>query len=303
MIVRQAIAIGDYIWQVLSSHGGMTGCVRSVHPRVANMMLTSDEIMTIQAPEVVRTPLSLTVPWPTGSEPVWLPGAEARVDPRTSCFFCGEWEISLSGATVFDTRIRVQKEKETRQALQILNRHFACWGKRGSVHDFIQPETERVLDGSGFFRQYGEILRRKTETLKNAIRCGNAVDIAEAASGLIGLGPGLTPAGDDFLQGFLLFIRASAGHDTWVDECCRLLQAKEPLDTSEVSRAFWRCFFAGHAAEPMKKMAEAFNSGDWEAFAWQAELISRLGHSSGEDWLTGAWWALKVADAGKSDEL
>lgn len=260
-------------------------------------------MVILQAPDAVRTPLSLAVPWPESSEPALFPGAKAWMDARTSCFHCGDWKISLSGATVVDTRIRARKGKKTRQALQILNRHFACGGKRGSVHDFIQPETGRVLAESDFSRQYGEILRRKTGMLENAIHCGNAVDIAGAAIGLIGLGPGLTPAGDDFLQGFLLFIRASAGHDTWFDECCRLLQAREPLDTTEVSRAFWRCFFAGHAAEPMKKLAETFNSGDWEDFAWQAELISRLGHSSGEDWLTGAWWALKMADAGKPGGL
>ena len=48
------------------------------------------------------------------------------------------------------------------------------------------------------------MIRPRIEALAGALASGRVEDLAEAASGLVGLGPGLTPAGDDLLCGLML---------------------------------------------------------------------------------------------------
>ena len=293
MTIRQAIAISDYMAAILPHRAGQEGRVHSAHARLVNVAFPGDHLLTIQAPDVVRTPLSLVAPWPETDGPELSPGQKAFMDGRTGLFHCGDWEISLSGAAVFATRVRIQPKLECCEAWRILEQHFAVALERGSIHDFIQSGVLKELEVNSSSRQYGEMLRRRIDALTTAVRVCNADAAARAACGLIGLGPGLTPAGDDFLQGFFLFAQAFSRIGTVSDECCGLLQMQERLDTTEISRALWRSFLSGHAAEPVKNLAEAFNSDDWKIFSRQVELISLIGHSSGDDFLTGAWWALR----------
>jgi hypothetical protein len=40
------------------------------------------------------------------------------------------------------------------------------------------------------------------------------------------------------------------------------------------------------------KLVEAFNHGDWDDFRIQVEILGGIGHSSGDDFLSGIWFAL-----------
>jgi hypothetical protein len=105
---------------------------------------------------------------------------------------------------------------------------------------------------------------------------GNALG-AEAES-LIGLGPGLTPSGDDYLGGMLVALR-SLGRGAQADSLWRWLQPRLKERTSAISAAHLEAAASGEAHEALH---EVLNGSS------QLEKLDAIGHCSGWDALAGA---------------
>ena len=112
-----------------------------------------------------------------------------------------------------------------------------------------------------------------------------------AALPLLGLGPGLTPAGDDYV-GAALFSRqaiaaAPADGKAWRDLAMRLIDAAEPR-THAIGAALFRDLATGQSFAPLHRLtaslAEAASHN--EALAAARALVA-IGHSSGWEMLAG----------------
>lgn len=288
----QATAVGDYIGEVLSHVSGLTGCVHSVHGQWVNVALATDDLLTIQTHRAVRTPLSLAVQWP-GHGAELQPGDGFIVNAADGVLRCGAWTIATEAAVRIETKVKVHVWRGSAAAADILEHHFACQPAKGSVYEHLQANEAGRGGDIATASPFGVLFRRRVACFEAAFQAGNRAEAGRASKGLVGLGQGLTPAGDDFLQGFLLFAQAVSPREAMAEACCRHLRSQAKLDTTEISRAFWRSFLAGHAPEPVKSLADSFNAGDWPHFAKQVEAVSLIGHSSGEDFLTGVWRALR----------
>jgi hypothetical protein len=111
---------------------------------------------------------------------------------------------------------------------------------------------------------------------------GNA--LAAEAEALIGLGPGLTPSGDDYFGGMLVALRLS-GRGMQADGLWRWLQPRLKERTSAISAAHLRAAAAGEAHEALHDVL----SGDLDL-----NKIDAIGHCSGWDALAGAVAVLKA---------
>jgi hypothetical protein len=111
-------------------------------------------------------------------------------------------------------------------------------------------------------------------------------------AGLIGLGPGLTPSGDDLLGGALVAL-ASLGRDRTRDvlwNACRIHLER----TGEISAAHLRCAARGYAASALHDAIHAAMSGRADLVAPAIAALSRIGHSSGRDAFAGALIVLRA---------
>lgn len=112
---------------------------------------------------------------------------------------------------------------------------------------------------------------------------------------LIGLGPGLTPSGDDYLGGVLIgltaFGRAEDAAQLW-----RWLQPRLPAGTSAISAAHLEAAAAGEGHEALHACLACLNSSPADA-DWQSPLaaLDRVGHCSGWDGLAGVAAAARRA--------
>jgi hypothetical protein len=110
-----------------------------------------------------------------------------------------------------------------------------------------------------------------------------------AAEPLLGLGPGLTPSGDDFVGG-VLFARRLAGGDTgpgWERAALTLVE-RARARTHPISVALLADMAEGHGHEPLHDLVAALLSGAAAPGAREpVRRLTRLGHSSGWDMLTG----------------
>jgi len=125
----------------------------------------------------------------------------------------------------------------------------------------------------------------------------------DAIGDLIGLGPGLTPSGDDVLAGALLALHGFARADA-ADRLAAWLGPRLTGRTGHVSRAHLACAGDGEGAAVLHGALAALASGDAEALATATAAVGTLGHCSGWDGLVGiaavasAWLAV-VAEAGE----
>lgn len=117
----------------------------------------------------------------------------------------------------------------------------------------------------------------------SAIRAPQATEFSPAAVlSLLGVGEGLTPAGDDFLVGALVAMRAyerrtAAALSELI--CCHLER------THSISAAFLKAACDGEAIEPVHAAVHALN-GHGEIGA-AIEALAAFGHGSGFDALAG----------------
>lgn len=292
----QSIVMSEHIAASLMGRTGRIGHVRSMYPRLVNVILSDGELLTIQASERERTPMSLVVHWPVDAIFTAEPGLPLYLWGKPEYLRCGSCEITLTGATVFNSFANVKPCKDAARALQVLEQHFGESIRKQSVYDFLLHDDAADSGGCAMPHCYGALLQQRIRTFTKEMREGNVEDSIIAVLRLVGFGPGLTPSGDDFLQGFLFYSRAFPLLRKITGEICTKLKLMEHLDTTEISRAFWRHFLAGRVAEPLQCLAEAFNTSDWMRFSRQVERVSRIGHSSGDDYLSGVWWAMKMGE-------
>jgi hypothetical protein len=103
---------------------------------------------------------------------------------------------------------------------------------------------------------------------------------------LLGLGPGLTPSGDDYLGGVLVALRVY-GRAADADALWRWLGPRLPARTSMISAAHLAAAAEGEAHEALHACIEALaedSPGEWPA---RLEWLASIGHCSGWDGLAG----------------
>jgi len=108
-------------------------------------------------------------------------------------------------------------------------------------------------------------------------------------SSLAGLGPGMTPAGDDFIAGVLLalaLVRQQRG-DTALNEIATLLVETAAPRTHEISGAYLRAAYDGQVGERWHPLLAALAAGDGAQIAAAAAPVLATGETSGADMVAG----------------
>ena len=118
-----------------------------------------------------------------------------------------------------------------------------------------------------------------------------AAPSGNAARGLLGLGPGLTPSGDDFLVGALALLDCIGERNAHAELGRAIIDAL-PGATSALSACFLRAATAGHIGEALHRAVSSVIAGDVDAAIAAVETI---GHSSGWDMMAGVTTTLRVA--------
>ncbi|HEX2178109.1 MAG TPA: DUF2877 domain-containing protein [Actinomycetota bacterium] len=112
--------------------------------------------------------------------------------------------------------------------------------------------------------------------------------LEKVAALLGGVGPGLTPAGDDCLAGILL--TASIGCP---DQAQRLSEVAASVSTNDISRTFLHWAARGQSIAPVHRFLVTAAAGDLEGAGRALDDLTRFGHSSGADLALGLHLGLR----------
>lgn len=125
-------------------------------------------------------------------------------------------------------------------------------------------------------------------------RVADVVRCTDAVGTLVGLGPGLTPSGDDALCGALLVLRAAGS--------ARLGPVRQGVSarldrTTSLSASLLRAAMEGYAVPCVVRLTSALAAGDRHAAEAVLPEVLAIGHSSGSDVVAGLLGALDALDA------
>ena len=241
------------------------GCVHSVFARAVNLGWHDGGLLTLQAPGPLAAPFAAAL----ARMPAFgalRPGA--RVSRCGDTLVLGDVGVRWHGATLADTAMRESPDAPAPALAGLM-------GEPGG-------RSGRAL--------WSPIGQRARSRLAEGLRRRDAEAFLDGASGLIGLGEGLTPAGDDCLVGALAvlhrFDRAwLAAHP----EIQAAVRRRAWDGTTAVAREFVAHALAGQFAESVVDLLAADSV---EAARRAVTRLLEVGATSGADTLLGIRLAL-----------
>ncbi len=160
----------------------------------------------------------------------------------------------------------------------------------------MSPMTSSLVDGSkqAISNTDPLLARARNSILDLATACFNfdMTEVTRRGRELVGLGPGLTPSGDDFLGGLLFAARslktAYPQDFNWEDEPVMDMIDWASTQTHPISHAILRDHAFGHGPEPLHDVVTSLLKGqDLGLTIEGAERLLGIGDTSGWDILAG----------------
>lgn len=261
----QAASVSAWLHDLLAEDAA--GLVHSVFDRATNLLLDGC-LVTVQDRRLGNAPQALLVDPPLGGflGAGWRPGAPAAV--RGGFLWVGEDAICLD-APRWEP---VPRRPPTLPGAAALRANAARLGavlaREGRTQGMLGP----TLAGSGLV----------TPLLRGEM---------QAAPRLVGLGPGLTPAGDDLLGGLLATLTVAGD-----PRAAALARAVLPLRhrTTTVAAAMLTAAARGGLPERVGNLLEDLLSLSGDAAVSRAGPALTLGHSSGTDLCCGIYVGLML---------
>ncbi|MCQ4088311.1 DUF2877 domain-containing protein [Saccharibacillus sp. JS10] len=121
---------------------------------------------------------------------------------------------------------------------------------------------------------------------------GSAEFSADTVQSLIGAGIGLTPSGDDFLQGMILLEQITQSKPIIADFTRQALQIRS---TTDVSLAYYQTLFDGYIHPTWRHLCSAIQNRDSSKITAAIQHIQAYGATSGNDSLLGVLTFLRQA--------
>lgn len=181
------------------------------------------------------------------------------------------------------------------------------------IQTLVGGEAEAALPAcTPFDARQRALLIKSIQNLGKAMWQADAKSALRHACRLIGLGQGLTPAGDDFLTGFsyALMCRQQIAEDKQSLAASEFLNGlknrlrNEPGQTNDISRTFLLLSLSGEASEALKRLASAFEDGfSRQQFEFALQVLAGIGHSSGLDAACGFIYGVFQNDRAFSKSL
>jgi Protein of unknown function (DUF2877) len=201
-----------------------------------------------------------------------------------------DWLVTLDSASTWEPRPRVERIV-LRDLVDRLRRARATVVADGEGGSLLPLLWASGADAGAWRPGLVAVAGIPARLLCNAAVRGDAASAARAARGLGGLGPGLTPSGDDLLAGFAaawILVGDSLGLDGVARERVTdgvVVGARR--GASPLGRAWLDHARRGELLEPMTRFVAALLGPEACDLAATVRGALEVGSSSGTDWMVG----------------
>jgi hypothetical protein len=170
---------------------------------------------------------------------------------------------------------------------EVMDRRAAAGGLEALLSRLGEPRgLGRLLLASAVDDLVVMRARPHARALAAGVAGDDAAAVATAARTLLGLGPGLTPSGDDFVGGALFACRLVVRGAAWDAAVARIVADAATL-THRISAQLLADLAAGEGWAPLHDLVVALARRNAPAALVAAHDLTTLGHTSGWDVLAG----------------
>ncbi|MED4582882.1 DUF2877 domain-containing protein [Brevibacillus choshinensis] len=169
----------------------------------------------------------------------------------------------------------------------VMKDYLAAHGKTGGMKKVLQPANV-------FEAEVSRLLMSRSSQLVKDLAARRWSKAHEQAIGIVGLGPGLTPSGDDFLTGLF-----SVYHMPNIPRClphsffAEIVLASAQR-TNEISFMMLKKAAIGHVRESIVLLLQSIISGTTEEVVLSLGHVLNIGSSSGTDMALGLLSGLEL---------
>jgi hypothetical protein len=284
----KAVSISQPVFDMVRREG-WTGRVLAAYHRACDLVSSQGEIIALVGPAIGNGPLNIVIEETEVLEHL-KPGLPA-VFSDSQLVLGDSLVVSLDGAQLWKPEVNWEHLATQRRRLEDSLAALCCWL---SQNDFAKGLLRLILDGekeagcSSHNLAFLTTAQTGIKGLRHALRDGHRSGIRENAARLAGLGPGLTPAGDDYLVGLM------AGLRVWPDSCglppneaCQIILEATEGRTTLISSAFLHCAKESLFGENWHRLLTELAGGETAGIQWAARRILSSGATSGADALAG----------------
>jgi hypothetical protein len=294
----RALSIGEAV-----PRENFDAVIHSVFDSAVNLRLADeDRLITLLISEGYELPQGIRIWTKSISLQTLTPSTTLRASPGLRAasrggilrFDSSSITVDLRSAPVW--KCRVPELTLDIQAPVAQQAWSIVWGllnkeQKNKTTDILADHLFRPYTGSS-------LSQRINKPVTNLVTSTDGFDpqgALRAAGQMIGLGPGITPSGDDILIGFLVGLWSMAG---WNKRQLAFIRSfgtglvQLAKGTSEISRTYLYHAAQGQFSSSLSHLVEAIATGKDVEEATQTAM--RVGHSSGMDSVTGLLTGLCV---------
>jgi hypothetical protein len=286
-MVRRATALSADAELLAAPSGVLDGMVHSVFGSVVNIAGADGSLWCLAAHHVAPGPRAVVVDSASFADAAIEPGLPVRVDGehvRVGAVLT----VSLCDARAWRTRSVSGPVIGSRVAQ--LAAALAEIGVRGGARPGDDPFSRAVSDR----------IRDGLRAIEAGVCDGDADAITAAAAGLVGLGTGLTPAGDDVLTGLAYASARLGGPLAIVPGAVDRAAAAGATHAISLTAMHEAC--RGRAVAPLGDLLAALCADESAAAAAGASIpeltaaLVGIGHTSGTDQASGLLAAVRMTE-------
>lgn len=278
--------------------------VHSIYERTINLMLDG-QLIALQIADSPVSPISIILPLnETGLDKLKIK-SNSPVSIDGTNLLIGKNIISLDHAydvyddTLYEHNFSTSLKDVVWQLIVASDRDgFSTLIKSQNTPDDIALSyaKKQLIDAESIcsIMTYGNLAEEPTKSNQLNKLC-------DSLSGLIGVGTGLTPGGDDFMTGVLSTFKAlpQCFNHKLISSLSNSICSRRN-NTNEISSAFIDCALRGQFSKAIIDLYETVCSDNVQASGIGQETLDNLldsfldiGHTSGIDTLTGIYWSMK----------
>jgi hypothetical protein len=303
----QILRIEQGLYQELLNYSGVIGRIGQIYPKGFDLIREDEAIIHFRGGTWLHSPFGIVLDQPI---PKWVERVslregdiferEGRLLQRRTRDRCS---IQLTPYYIVDLKRTLRScppERETvLSKIQLLSEEIFKWSRFEGMTGVLSLLTEELPSFPfissipiSFWSRHA--LPRVRKLISSVIH-EDLYEFELAWEALLGLGPGLTPAADDFLVGFLAAHKLFSSHlgERIADDGVKTrLEERARIKTVPISSQFLKCALEGIFSEILYLALNDLISSAENGSREQIEYFLKWGHSSGADTLTGVVFGL-----------
>lgn len=269
---------GDSLFLARIEEAAFRGTVHSLFERTLNIRCSdSGELYTVACRDLDNGPNTLIADF-TNLRPFDIKPGEGVFCSANRLYIGDEMAFLTEDADNWQCILPEYPARShaLRINLPVMKQYIDEFGKSGGVRIASQPHNR-------FEKEVSRMLQERSMAFLSELRAGRKESAVQAARSLLGLGPGLTPSGDDFLVGIFAVMNLHGGPLHAYTSLCQEILWQASQRTNDISLAALKQAAAGLVRDSIVKLIDTLAYGTLDRLLPCIAEVLRIGSSSGTD--------------------